>query len=212
MPTNLRPEPLAYWYLRLNGFLTIPNFVVHPDTGSNQGTDIDALGVRFPDRAENLICPMADDPRLVSPDRRVHFVLAEVKNGGASINPSWLDPQRRNVLRTIRAVGVADPARSERIAERICSKGGYTSPRLRAEIVCLCERTSAELSRRLPNARQITWDDIMTFIYSRFRAYIKQKRSHGQWDETGQLLWDVMVSSRNAAAYVASLKQVWQPS
>ena len=29
-------EALGYWFLRLNGFLTIPNFVVHPDTGSQQ--------------------------------------------------------------------------------------------------------------------------------------------------------------------------------
>ena len=51
---DIHPEKLAYWYLRLNGFLTIPNFVVHPDNGSNQKTDIDILGVRFPYRAENL--------------------------------------------------------------------------------------------------------------------------------------------------------------
>jgi len=25
-------DALGYWFLRLNGFLTIPNFVVHPDT------------------------------------------------------------------------------------------------------------------------------------------------------------------------------------
>ncbi len=44
----IKYEQLGYWYLRLNGFLTIPNFVVHPDVGHNQETDVDILGVRFP--------------------------------------------------------------------------------------------------------------------------------------------------------------------
>ena len=39
---------LAYWYLRLNGLLNIPDFVVHPEQGGNQRTDVDVLGVRFP--------------------------------------------------------------------------------------------------------------------------------------------------------------------
>ena len=41
---KLRPiltENLAYWYFRLNGFLTIPNFVVHPDFGIEQRTEVD---------------------------------------------------------------------------------------------------------------------------------------------------------------------------
>jgi len=50
-------EQLAYWYLRLNGFLSISNFVVHPDTGGQQRTDVDILGVRFPYRAELLFNP-----------------------------------------------------------------------------------------------------------------------------------------------------------
>jgi len=28
---RIDPEDLAYWYFRLNGFLAIKNFVVHPD-------------------------------------------------------------------------------------------------------------------------------------------------------------------------------------
>jgi len=32
-PTPVDSEKLAYWYLRLNGFLSIPNFIVHRDTG-----------------------------------------------------------------------------------------------------------------------------------------------------------------------------------
>src|SRR2546421_2682459 len=58
---EIKSEQLAYWYLRLNGFLSIPNFVVHPDEGRRQRTDVDLLAVRFPYRSENLRRPMRDD-------------------------------------------------------------------------------------------------------------------------------------------------------
>ncbi len=47
----LDPEKIAYWFFRLNGFLTIENFVVHPELisdGTSQRTDADILAVRFP--------------------------------------------------------------------------------------------------------------------------------------------------------------------
>lgn len=49
------PERLAYWYFRLNGFMTIENFLVHPETGSNPRTDVDILATRFAHRRENAV-------------------------------------------------------------------------------------------------------------------------------------------------------------
>lgn len=40
-------EELVYWYLRLNGFFIINNFVLHHDTASRT-SDADLLAVRFP--------------------------------------------------------------------------------------------------------------------------------------------------------------------
>ena len=77
---DIQPERLAYWYLRLNGFLTIPNFVVHPDTGSNQETEVDVLGVRFPYRAENLDDPMEDDSYFTTV-RDKPFVVSQGTTG-----------------------------------------------------------------------------------------------------------------------------------
>lgn len=65
--TLYTPERLAYWYLRLNGYLLLENFIIHHDVSSNQETDADLLGVRFQHRAENLNNPMHDD-RLVVDD------------------------------------------------------------------------------------------------------------------------------------------------
>lgn len=51
-------EELAYWYLRLNGFFLIENFVIHRSNGDVQGikyrSDADLLAVRFPGVIEVL--------------------------------------------------------------------------------------------------------------------------------------------------------------
>jgi hypothetical protein len=44
---TLTAEDIAYWYLRLNGFLILRNFLVHGDRQGRIRTDIDVLGVRF---------------------------------------------------------------------------------------------------------------------------------------------------------------------
>ena len=49
---TLQPEKVAYWYFRLNGYLQIENFVIHPGRRGGQRTDADLLAVRFPHRAE----------------------------------------------------------------------------------------------------------------------------------------------------------------
>ena len=74
----INPEHLAYWYFRLNGFMTTVNFVVHPDEGCEQRTEVDLLGVRFPHRAELLSQPMPDDTPFIQETKRPYVVIAEV--------------------------------------------------------------------------------------------------------------------------------------
>ncbi len=51
-------ETLTYWYLRLNGFFPLRNFVLHPPYESegtnNQAADSDLLAVRFPHVYEDI--------------------------------------------------------------------------------------------------------------------------------------------------------------
>jgi len=35
---NIASEKVAYWYFRLNGFLTDVNFIIHSETGGGQRT------------------------------------------------------------------------------------------------------------------------------------------------------------------------------
>ena len=78
-PDRLDPEKVAYWYFRLNGFLQIENFVVHPERRGGQRTDADLLAVRFPYRAERLF----DDPNdIMADDELIPRDLPRPKTGG----------------------------------------------------------------------------------------------------------------------------------
>jgi hypothetical protein len=106
---SLDPEQVAYWYFRLNGFLQIENFVVHPDQRGSQRTDADLLGVRFRHRAEFAFdhqTPMADDQRLGLTSRFDDVVIVDVKtNQPCTLNGPWTNPDRRNVHRVLAAIG-----------------------------------------------------------------------------------------------------------
>jgi hypothetical protein len=48
-------ETLAYWYLRLNGFLLLQNFVLHRNASTiEHSADADLLAVRFPNVYEEI--------------------------------------------------------------------------------------------------------------------------------------------------------------
>lgn len=78
-------EKNAYWYLRLNGFFLIENFVVHRTQEIAHSADIDLLGIRLPyvfeevggqhnDWDEALLAEL--NPKLMT------GIVCEVKTGG----------------------------------------------------------------------------------------------------------------------------------
>ena len=71
--SKLDPEKVAYWYFRLNGFLQIENFIIHPERYGSQRIDADLLAVRFPFRAERLL----DTPRDIMPDDTQRLALSD---------------------------------------------------------------------------------------------------------------------------------------
>lgn len=78
-------ETNAYWYLRLNGFFLIENFVIHRTEEVDYSSDIDLLGIRLPYVFEEIGGQKNDwddalvnelDPALMT------GVICEVKTGG----------------------------------------------------------------------------------------------------------------------------------
>jgi len=202
MPLNgNQAELLAYWYFRLNGYLTIKDFVVHPDIGIGQRTDIDVLGVRFPHRRELFENTMVDDEKIIHPTK-IQIVFAEVKAGICTINNSWTEKARRNIERFLKAVGIVIPERVEDVAEIIYRDGKYEDDTVVIEIVVLGLSLSNLITAHFPRIKQIIWTDILSFIYYRFRQFNRQKRDHDQWDIFGIELYQNAITSHSEREFI----------
>jgi hypothetical protein len=191
----IKYEQLGYWYLRLNGFLTIPNFVVHPDVGRNQETDVDIIGVRFPYRAENLQYPMRDDAHFTSKGEKSFIAITEVKAGLCNLNGPWTRPERGNLLRLLYAIGAFSPSESGLVARSLQENGAYANQLYHISLLCLGMRANDEITARFGAVPQILWDDVLRFVFERFEKYSRQKSSHGQWDAAGSELWRIYETS-----------------
>jgi hypothetical protein len=190
---SLDPERAAYWYFRLNGFLQIENFVVHPGRRGSQRTDADLLGVRFPNRREFLFDhdkPMQDDVATlrVAPDR-IDMVIAEIKaNGPCRLNGPWTDQDERNVDRVLAAIGCLHPDTIRLAATAIYETGEYRDDQMQIRLAAVGREASARLSERYRQVIQLTWNQMLAFMWHRFEAYRSQKRDVQQWDLLGRRL------------------------
>ena len=189
--------PLAYWYFRLNGFMTIMNFVVHRDRGPGQETDADVLGVRFPHRAEGPPeDPMADDEHLLrvyskrtAASKRPYVIIAEVTKQRCKLNGPWTNRGRGNMQRVLAAIGAIEEAEREQAATALYGPGVYENKDIYMSLCCLGNRESGHIASGRPDVPQIVWGHVATFIYRRFDTHFETKRSHPQWDGFGQHLW-----------------------
>lgn len=188
---TIDPEDLAYWYFRLNGFLTIKNFVVHPDMGSEQRTDVDIIACRFPYRAELITKPMKDDVRLIITGQRILIYLAEVKQDHCNLNGPWTKKSRGNMQLVLRALGAFPQREIECVAQCLYDNGYFENDKYRISLLCLGSRENRELKNSFPEVPQIIWSHVLEFIYQRFYEYREQKLNHSQWDSVGKKLFHI---------------------
>ncbi len=189
---HLDPEKVAYWYFRLNGFLQIENFVIHPRKRGGQRTDADLLAVRFPFRAERLIDDsndiMADDEqRLALVRDLIDVVIVEVKtNQPCTLNGPWKQQDRQNVHRVLAAIGCLPLDRIEAAATDIYQRGFHRNDTLRIRLMAVGRDRSEDLKAAYPEVTQLRWPEILAFIWDRFRRYRQQKTQVDQWDDEGR--------------------------
>jgi hypothetical protein len=210
-PVFINSEKLAYWYLRLNGFLTTVNFVLHPDTGTNQRTDVDILGVRFPYRRELILKPMIDDAPFTRIRDVPFVVIAEVKRGLCALNGPWTDPDEENMHSLLRAIGIVPKSEIKSVAEALYSAGHYSGNRVLVSLFCFGSEPNADLQQRYPSVPQRLWSDVLAFIFDRFMNYRAQKASHGSWDETGARLYDLAIRAGTADHFRRRIAVVQRP-
>lgn len=197
------PETLAQVFLRLNGFFSLTNFIIHREEeyAYQAGTDIDVCGVRFPFRREILYNPVSDDERLRSLTVPI-LVLGEVKTSNCSINESWLRESSDVLKRVIATTGIFNETKIDSIVSSLRSRGRYLESDFIVQIVCFGERPVSTFKVQdnhisLPDVIQITWEYILEFIYRRFRDFSREKNYHPQWQQIGQILWRLAYNISN---------------
>lgn len=202
---RISPEELAYWYFRLNGCFTITNFVVHPDKGRRQRTDVDIFAVRFPFRSELLLRPMEDDIPFKADDPLIKVVLAEVKRVTCNLNGPWTDRSRGNMERAIKAAGPFPIGRVEEAAAAIYRHGHYILENCSMTMFCVGNSKNLEIQRRYPAVPQLTFIDILTFMFKRFKDYYGEKCDHPQWSQCGKYLFRAAKTSASVESFLESV-------
>jgi len=174
---------LAYWYLRLNGYFTVEDFSLHPDTKNDRGTDADLLAVRFPFSQENpgRHC-FERDTSLIIP-QGIDFLLVEVKAGICYINSTtWGNPKEAHVQYALRWIGFWDSEKEiNEIAAEIYETGMWTNQNATVRFCCIGKEENFDLQAAHPKLVQKSLSHVVDFVRQRFTHQCLQIH-HENWD------------------------------
>lgn len=196
-----KSEGLSYWYFRLNGFFTIPNFILHPQESGSARTDANVVGIRFPFRKE-FPGDDVDDPVLGCSPTKPSLFIVEVKTKEIYLNDTWTSRPKENIEKLITNIGFLQE--KKKIAE--VSESLYDSGRFNGvgdyywsfALVGNEEDIAGErVDGRYKSVPRIFWTHICKFIHQRMRTFSKAKRNHSQWDCLGQKLYDLAESHKD---------------
>jgi len=197
--STFKPEDLAHWYFRLNGFMTIPNFVLHPrTTRGNQRTDVDIFGVRFPFHRE---LQYKDDQRF-GQVTKPYFLIAEVKTSLCELNGPWKKPEMANMEDVLRAIGECAPEMVDQIAKALYTDQRFEDETRLIQIIGVGERLNHDTDSAYRPNLQIQFREIAGFIYQRFWRYRNQKRNHQQWDGAGLFLYNATEQNHDEDEFI----------
>lgn len=170
-------EELAYWYLRLNGFFLIDDFVLHnADLVSSQNADADVIGIRNPFTIERIgmnddddICPELSgfEPNIKT---KTVVVISEVKTS----------PRRQNILLEredrlsyiVKRTGLFPPESIDDVISQLFENNSYSN----GEITIL-KIIFSQTSYNNDRFHWLTLDHINNQITQKFLKYIGNKRS-----------------------------------
>ena len=194
-----RAEEVAEWYFRLNGFFLIPGFIVHPDLiKRTPRTEADLLGIRLKHSKESSWrssganqhfskigrVDMTDDPIFntasFSEQSKKHLaVMVEVKAGECAINGPW-SPEHlngndtnvnNNMERALAKLGFGDASEVPLAAKSMYDQLRYEGSEFVVQYFAVGKAISTNLQEMYPKLKQITFDQIGTFLRYRFHGF-----------------------------------------
>lgn len=164
-------EEITYWYLRLNGFFPITNFVIHRSSKIKHSADCDLLAIRFPFVYEEIGGNPDDwDNGLAEELGFDHIVgvICEVKTGAYDLK-NLFRPEYVNYA--IGRLGFVPSENIDTVAEQLNNVASIETPegyRIIKLLIANDNRESAEfIYRSLYSAED--------FIEQRVRKYPQEK-------------------------------------
>lgn len=163
---------LVETYLRMNGYFTVSEYpLIGRDVhGWRNLTDIDILGVRFPNAGEYAPAGMAHcteglDAALSISHDRVHMLIGEVKEGKAELNRAATDA--RVVATALARFGCCEGSEADRCALTLVRSGRVVTPCGHAvELIAF----GTAKPDRASNHRVILLNHVVAFI----REFVKE--------------------------------------
>ena len=171
-------EEIAYWYLRLNGFFPISNFVIHKTDINKHTSDADVLGIRTPFVFEEIGGQKCDwDDHFIAKfeSGSIIGIICQVKGGATGTTEKLFSEEY--LLRSVKRLGltkdinpVMKTLRMETIYECESKIPGNLSKFSIAKLL---------ISRDIPSANNnyihLSLDHVIKFIIERIQKYKQQK-------------------------------------
>ena len=165
-------EELAYWYLRLNGFFPLTDFVLHRGKQIKHSSDSDVLAIRPPFSGEELLRwpdDYHDFVRNHAGQVRYLGIICQVKTG-KDVDPNELFP-KLHVLYSLNKLGLC--VKREAANEALKNKS-YADPQQGVRILKLL---IAHDKYEHSNFASLTLKEIREFIRVRLKTYKTTKYS-----------------------------------
>lgn len=175
-------ETLVYWYLRLNGFFPLVDFVLHRhDETITHSADCDVLAVRHPHTYEVIGGQTTDwDPKLsamgISLCDRIIGIIVEVKTGHDSTD------SRENIRRSfgnnrtryaVQRLGFWPQENTAHIADVLNTEVSYQDDTFQVFKVLVADNMPPV--EQPEKWKQLSLKDVEKFIVERFKKYQDQK-------------------------------------
>lgn len=191
-------EELAYWYLRLNGFFPINNYVLHPDdTDENSHADSDILAVKMPHTKETVGLRVRRDYSqelldIVDGGIRIIGVICEVKGGSTRFSTRNIS-NRNRIESQVKRLGFFQDDQMTLVINRLMRNSYYENENFKVCKVIICREDNRT---RIPN----TWNRISLEVIIRYiirNRLARHPQKVGGWDKFDSSLFQFLIRHRN---------------
>jgi len=178
--------------MRLNGFFTLPNFILHADVGSPQRTEFDTIAVRFPYRAElhDSPTPLSDLGSLIGSPTLAQCVLVDATTATCKLSSAWED--LGNLTAWMQAIGILRESEWTNAAQSLRDARKHVADGFEFRFIAIGQKTNKHLHGAV---QQYSWAEVLHWIFGRMNAYEEQKRHNSQWPSIGRLLYRTAIKN-----------------